>query len=194
MPTHQALRDAMSLIATGGVLRNAGPLLDASAEKAAIALREAVLTEVPAFSTSGNPEILPSLAQHAGEHMQEIRRLARRRRNRRFRFRDGACAAPGGAIFSARGYFACLSLRPPRSVALAEGRCHRATTTEHRKRDIGGRGFLDRVHEHDQHDHGGGICRANAHSGRGRRETAGPSCSTFSSAAMTSRMRNPRGC
>ena len=66
----------MSLIATSGVLRDAGPLLDAAADKAAIALREAVLTEVPAFSTSGNPEILPSLASHAGEHMQEIRRLA----------------------------------------------------------------------------------------------------------------------
>jgi hypothetical protein len=51
-------------------------LLDAARDKAAIALREAVLTEVPAFSASGNPEILPSLASHAGEHMQEIRRLA----------------------------------------------------------------------------------------------------------------------
>ncbi len=39
-------------------------------------MREAVLAEVPAFSTSGNPEILPSLAVHAGEHMQELRRLA----------------------------------------------------------------------------------------------------------------------
>jgi sugar diacid utilization regulator len=76
MSTHRALRDALTLIATGGVLRKAGPSLDATRDKAALALREAVLAEVPAFSTSGNPEILPSLAQHAGEHMQELRRLA----------------------------------------------------------------------------------------------------------------------
>jgi sugar diacid utilization regulator len=76
MLDHHALRDAMALIAACGVLRNAGPVLDASADRAATALREAVLAEVPAFSTSGNPQILPSLAVHAGEHMQEIRRLA----------------------------------------------------------------------------------------------------------------------
>jgi len=76
MRDHPALKDSLSLLHSSAVLRNAGPPLDASAEKAAKALREAVLTEVPAFSKSGNPEILPSLAQHAGEHMQELRRLA----------------------------------------------------------------------------------------------------------------------
>ena len=39
------------------------------------ALREAVLAEIPAFTLSGNPEILPSLDAHIAEHIQEIRRL-----------------------------------------------------------------------------------------------------------------------
>lgn len=38
-------------------------------------LRETVLAEVPAFSASANPDILPELNRHAGEHIQEIRRL-----------------------------------------------------------------------------------------------------------------------
>ena len=75
MNEHRALREVSSRLAKNGVARNAGPSLDASMEKAATALREAVLAEVPAFSASGNPEILPSLAAHAGEHIQEIRRL-----------------------------------------------------------------------------------------------------------------------
>ncbi len=38
-------------------------------------LRDAVLAEVPAFSSSGNPDVVPELARHAGEHIDEIRRL-----------------------------------------------------------------------------------------------------------------------
>jgi hypothetical protein len=75
MNDHRALREALSRLAGNGAARNAGPLLDAGAEKVAADLREAVLAEVPAFSASGNPEILPSLATHAGEHIHEIRRL-----------------------------------------------------------------------------------------------------------------------
>jgi sugar diacid utilization regulator len=75
MDDHRALREVSSRIARAGVFRNAGPSLDASMDRVAVALREAVLAEVPAFSASGNPEILPSLAVHAGEHIQEIRRL-----------------------------------------------------------------------------------------------------------------------
>jgi len=72
---YRGLEDAVSQIAAAGALRNSGPLLDASRERVALALREAVLAEVPAFSISANPEILPSLAAHAGEHITEIRRL-----------------------------------------------------------------------------------------------------------------------
>lgn len=43
--------------------------------QASSALHEAVLAEVPAFSSSGNPEILPGLEHHGAEHIEEIRRL-----------------------------------------------------------------------------------------------------------------------
>jgi len=75
MHDHRALQQVTALIARSGAVRNAGPLLDAGMERAAAQLREAVLAESPAFSASGNPDILPSLARHAGEHIQEIRRL-----------------------------------------------------------------------------------------------------------------------
>ena len=72
---HRGLRQVLWLLAETGVIPHAAPLLDTSSEAAAKALREAVLAEVPAFSITGNPEILPSLDVHAGEHVQEIRRL-----------------------------------------------------------------------------------------------------------------------
>ena len=50
MPKHQALQGALSSLAACNGLRNAGALLDAGTPKVAMALREAVLTEVPAFS------------------------------------------------------------------------------------------------------------------------------------------------
>lgn len=75
MDDRRALREAMSRLVKSGVGRKAGALLDAGRERAALALRETVLADVPAFSASGNPEILPSLATHVGEHIEEIRRL-----------------------------------------------------------------------------------------------------------------------
>jgi sugar diacid utilization regulator len=75
MNDDRALREVSSRLAQNGAVRNTGPVLDAGMEKVAAALREAVLAEVPAFLASGNPEILPSLAAHAGEHIREIRKL-----------------------------------------------------------------------------------------------------------------------
>jgi NAD(P)-dependent dehydrogenase (short-subunit alcohol dehydrogenase family) len=72
---HRALRHVMSLLSQTGVMHKAAPSLDASMQSAGKTLREAVLAEVPAFSTSGNPEILPTLAHHGQEHIEEIRRL-----------------------------------------------------------------------------------------------------------------------
>jgi hypothetical protein len=72
---YRALRQVLSLLAETGVIPHVAPSLDTSMQVAGSALREAVLAEVPAFSTSGNPEILPSLDVHGAEHLQEIRRL-----------------------------------------------------------------------------------------------------------------------
>jgi len=75
MHDHRALRNALTVLAKSGVIPRAAPLLGTSEQATMGALRKAVLAEVPAFSNSGNPEILPSLSAHTGEHIQEIRRL-----------------------------------------------------------------------------------------------------------------------
>ena len=38
-------------------------------------LRKAVLAEIPAFTSSGNPDIMPGLDLHARDHLDEILRL-----------------------------------------------------------------------------------------------------------------------
>jgi len=49
--------------------------LDSSMKSAGSSLRDAVLAEVPAFSASGNPDVVPGLNRHGAEHVAEIRRL-----------------------------------------------------------------------------------------------------------------------
>ena len=69
------LRQAITQLTKAGVIPNAAKALDASVQGAAHKLREQVLAEIPAFAASGNPDILPGLQAHAGEHIREIRRL-----------------------------------------------------------------------------------------------------------------------
>jgi PucR C-terminal helix-turn-helix domain len=70
-----SLRQALALLAETGLVPGAAVALDASMAAAGIALQDAVLTEIPAFALSGNPAIIPSLRQHAEDHLCEIRRL-----------------------------------------------------------------------------------------------------------------------
>ncbi|MGI9417266.1 MAG: PucR family transcriptional regulator [Geminicoccaceae bacterium] len=72
---HRALRQALALLRETGVVPNAARALGDAMEGAGTALRELILEEVPAFQASGNPEILPGLGQHVGDHIAEIRRL-----------------------------------------------------------------------------------------------------------------------
>ena len=51
------------------------PLWRHRADEAAKALRDAVLAEIPGFSASANPQVLPGLASHGREHVDEICRL-----------------------------------------------------------------------------------------------------------------------
>ena len=74
-PGHQTLSQVLASLAGTGVIPRAAAELDNSIKSAGTALRDAVLAEVPAFQASGNPSILPELNQHAGEHVEEIRRL-----------------------------------------------------------------------------------------------------------------------
>jgi hypothetical protein len=75
MVDHRALQQAVSLLREAGVTPQVSASLATGMKAAGTALRQAILSEVKAFSTSANPEILPSLETHAGEHMQEMLRL-----------------------------------------------------------------------------------------------------------------------
>ena len=72
---HRALRQALALLRETGVVPQAARALGDAMGRAGTALRELILEEVPAFQASGNPEILPGLGQHVGDHIVEIRRL-----------------------------------------------------------------------------------------------------------------------
>jgi hypothetical protein len=72
---HRALRQGLLVLAESGIVPQAAQSLDLSQQGASSALRKAVLAEVPAFSDSGNPEIVPGLNAHIEEHIQEIHRL-----------------------------------------------------------------------------------------------------------------------
>jgi hypothetical protein len=70
-----ALQQVLALLKTTGVVPRAAAALGDAMNDAGAALREAILAEVPAFRTSGNPEILPGLSKHVSDHVREIRRL-----------------------------------------------------------------------------------------------------------------------
>jgi hypothetical protein len=74
-PNYGALGKILAQLVETGVIPHAAPALENSMPTMSSKFRDAVLAEIPAFSNSGNPEILPGLDQHAAEHVQEIRRL-----------------------------------------------------------------------------------------------------------------------
>jgi len=72
---HAALRRTLERLAEIGIIPAAAEPLERSMLKMTGMLRDAVLAEVPAFSNSGNPDVVPELARQAREHIDEIRRL-----------------------------------------------------------------------------------------------------------------------
>ncbi len=74
-PRSGSLRQIFMVLVELGIIPAAAAALESGLPKAGAALREAVLAEIPAFTTSGNPDILPGLDQHARENMMEIQRL-----------------------------------------------------------------------------------------------------------------------
>lgn len=70
-----ALRRALDRLVETGIVPAAAAPLERGVHKVRGMLRDAVLAEVPAFSHSGNPEVMPELERHTGEHIDEIRRL-----------------------------------------------------------------------------------------------------------------------
>lgn len=71
----QVLRRSLGQLASLGVIPQVHPALAARAEHADEALRDSILAEIPAFAASANPQVLPGLAAHGREHVDEILRL-----------------------------------------------------------------------------------------------------------------------
>ncbi len=69
------LRQVLERLAAAGVIPHAAPALQPSMGSVGAELRKAVLAEVPAFTSSGNPDVMPGLDQHARDHLDEIQRL-----------------------------------------------------------------------------------------------------------------------
>lgn len=69
------LGETLAILAGLGVIPGAGPALDRQIDAVGERLRAAILAEIPAFSESGNPDVLPALGAHAGDHVLELQRL-----------------------------------------------------------------------------------------------------------------------
>jgi len=70
-----ALRDAVRRLEAAGVVPSVQAPLLAGADRIAAELRQAVLAEAPAFTDSGNPDVIPELEQHLDAHVREACRL-----------------------------------------------------------------------------------------------------------------------
>ena len=73
----KALNDPLQRIASSKVAAAAIDRVAKNAAAIAAQLQQAVLAEVPEFSKSRNPDLVPELAQHGREHVDEIVRLLR---------------------------------------------------------------------------------------------------------------------
>ena len=73
--TSPALRAALERLSALDVIPRAAASLHPGLPELAQRLRLAVVAEVPAFCASRNPDVLPDLQRHAGEHIAELRRL-----------------------------------------------------------------------------------------------------------------------
>ena len=69
------LRAALSRLEAAGVVPAVRPALEADAGRIGAELCEAVLAEVPAFTESGNPDVIPELEQHLEAQVHEACRL-----------------------------------------------------------------------------------------------------------------------
>jgi hypothetical protein len=74
-PDFAALRDAVRRLETAGVVPAVQAPLLADVDRIAAELRQAVLAEVPAFTDSANPDVVPELEQHLDAHVREACRL-----------------------------------------------------------------------------------------------------------------------
>ena len=71
--THLAA--AVDTLRAAGVVPGVAARLRASAESINGELRDSIVGEVPAFTQSGNPDVLPELDEHLGMHTDQVSRL-----------------------------------------------------------------------------------------------------------------------
>ncbi len=71
----QTLAQALELLHDLGVLPQAVPALRRRRQEVGDLLRKAIIAEVPAYSSSGNPQVLPDLERHALSHIEELIRM-----------------------------------------------------------------------------------------------------------------------
>jgi hypothetical protein len=71
----KGLTQSLARLAEVGVVPRAAAQLERSVGAVEPALRKGIVDEIPEFSASANPEILPELARHSAEHVREIIRL-----------------------------------------------------------------------------------------------------------------------
>ena len=69
------LQRALDRLSELGVVPRAAASLERGVRAVARRLQAAVMAEVPAYSESRNPQVLPDLERHAAEHIAELRRL-----------------------------------------------------------------------------------------------------------------------
>lgn len=70
-----ALSEALTRLGDNPILPNAVKVLSRDTERINTQLRETVVAEIPAFSATNNPDVLPELASHSVHHTREILRL-----------------------------------------------------------------------------------------------------------------------
>lgn len=114
---HDPLRTALSRLARSGILPLAPPAPDFRGHGVDGRLRQAVRTQVRAYSGSGNPDVLPGLDAHIEEHLEEIARLCQ----------DGE---PGDFAFVAAYARTCAEQRFPLEAALHCYQCHHETVAD----------------------------------------------------------------
>jgi DNA-binding PucR family transcriptional regulator len=71
----RTLRQALSGLAANGIIPAVALRLESTRDDISRALAAAVVQEIPAFTASGNPDVLPGLQQHVRDHVSEIARL-----------------------------------------------------------------------------------------------------------------------
>src|SRR4029077_15893823 len=74
LPT-EPLAGVLARLRAIGVVPQLATALEGSQPALTLALRRFVVADVPAYSASGNPQILPDLERHAEEQIREVARL-----------------------------------------------------------------------------------------------------------------------